>query len=271
MEFVAEPSSALDGQADASANENDQRDENPFVLAAAHPFSTFPIAVGTASYAKVKSSIERGELPPKDSIRIEELINYFSFEEPPPASEGAFSITLEVAGCPWAVEHRLVRIGLQARAGEIEKNLSAQVEFNPARVGSYRLLGFENRNPGAVRPNETKNGDFPGGQRVTALYEVIPTAPTTSSEKMLAVNLGSESPEAHALIDIGTSFAAASDDLKFAAAVAEFGMILRKSAHKGDGTFAKVVEWARAGRGRDLTGDRGEFVGLVQMAERIPL
>ena len=83
-----------------------------FRLVSEHPLSTFSIDVDTASYANVRRFLNEGRLPPPDAVRLEELINYFSYDYPQPDGDAPFSATMEVATCPWAPEHRLVRIGL---------------------------------------------------------------------------------------------------------------------------------------------------------------
>ena len=75
-------------------------DENPFAAVVDHPLSTFSIDVDTASYANVRRFLERGEAPPKDAVRIEELINYFAFDYPEPTGSAAFAVTTEVAPAP---------------------------------------------------------------------------------------------------------------------------------------------------------------------------
>jgi Ca-activated chloride channel family protein len=79
------------------------------------PLSTFGLDVDTASYALVRRFLNEGRWPPPDAVRIEELINYFDYAYPPPRGEAPLAVHLEVAGCPWRPEHRLVRIGVQAR------------------------------------------------------------------------------------------------------------------------------------------------------------
>jgi Ca-activated chloride channel family protein len=90
-------------------------DENPFYEAARVPLSTFSIDVDTASYSNTRRFLRNGQLPPKDAVRIEELINYFSYDYPQPAGDAPFSITSEVAACPWNTGRRLVHIGLQGK------------------------------------------------------------------------------------------------------------------------------------------------------------
>ncbi|HLL14941.1 MAG TPA: VWA domain-containing protein [Pyrinomonadaceae bacterium] len=90
-------------------------DENPFFEVARAPLSTFSIDVDTASYSNTRRFIRDGQLPPKDAVRIEELINYFSYDYPQPAGDAPFSINAEVSACPWNSKHRLVHIGLQGK------------------------------------------------------------------------------------------------------------------------------------------------------------
>ncbi|MCG6927408.1 MAG: VWA domain-containing protein, partial [Acidobacteria bacterium] len=96
--------------------------DNPFLAAAANPLSTFSIDVDTASYANVRRFLTSGQLPPKDAVRIEELVNYFGYDYPEPEGDLPFSITTEVGTCPWTPEHRLVLAGLRGRSID-EENL----------------------------------------------------------------------------------------------------------------------------------------------------
>jgi Ca-activated chloride channel family protein len=455
--------------------------ENPFLDAKTNPLSTFSIDVDTASYANVRRFINQGQLPPKDAIRLEEMINYFTYEYPRPNDGKPFSINVDMAGCPWDDSHRLVRVGLKGReiavnkrgasnlvflldvsgsmipaerlplvkqsmrllvekltendrvaiviyAGAsglalpsttgdhkdqildaldhlqaggstngaegielaykvaaanfikggvnrvilatdgdfnvgvtnqgdlirlieekaksgvylsvlgvgtdnlkdstmqkladkgngnyayldsleegrkvlvqqmngtlvtIAKDVKIQVEFNPARVASYRLVGYEKR---MLRKEDFNNdkvdaGEIGAGHTVTALYEVVPAglasnsavdslkysaapSPSSSSNEMLTVKLRYKAPDGdkselveRALVDNEANFANAAPDLKFAAAVAEFGMLLRDSEHKGNGTLAAVLEWAQEGKGNDPNGYRAGFIELVRKAQ----
>ncbi|HEY9598684.1 MAG TPA: VWA domain-containing protein [Cyanophyceae cyanobacterium] len=89
--------------------------ENSFLKASTNPLSTFSIDVDKASYSNVRRFINEGQLPPKDAVRIEELINYFPYEYPQPEGDRPFSITTEVSQAPWNPNHRLVHIGLQGK------------------------------------------------------------------------------------------------------------------------------------------------------------
>ncbi|MFI4942610.1 MAG: von Willebrand factor type A domain-containing protein, partial [Burkholderiales bacterium] len=92
--------------------------DNPFMAAAQNPLSTFSIDVDTASYANVRRFLTQGQLPPKDAVRIEELVNYFRYDYPEPKGGAPFSVTTELAPCPWRPEHRLALVGLRGRSLE---------------------------------------------------------------------------------------------------------------------------------------------------------
>jgi Ca-activated chloride channel family protein len=93
----------------------DQVVENAFLAVAKNPLSTFSIDVDTASYANTRRFLAQGQLPPKDAVRIEELINYFDYDYPDPSGAEPFSVTTEVSVAPWKPQHRLVHIGLQGK------------------------------------------------------------------------------------------------------------------------------------------------------------
>jgi Ca-activated chloride channel family protein len=462
--------------------------ENPFLLATENPLSTFSIDVDTASYAKVRRYLlDNNMLPPPDAVRIEEFLNYFSYDYPGPEDEKPFAAHVEVAACPWQPEHRLVRIGLKgkeianderpasnlvflvdvsgsmqpedklprvrramrmlveqlgendrvaivvyasatglvlpstpgyrqpdivaalenlqaggstnggagirlaydtatanfikggtnrvilctdgdfnvgttstaelerlaqekARSGvfltvlgfgmgnhnddmlekladkgngnyayidsereakkvlvdemggtlvAIAKDVKVQVEFNPRRVGGYRLIGYENRMLRAEDFNDDKKdaGEIGAGHTVTALYEVVPAGATAdipgveplkyqkrtdlteaaASDELLTVKLKYKKPDdeksqqalEYPIKDAGNEFGKASADFKFAAAVASFGMLLRDSAHKGTTSFDAVIEIAQDGLGADGHGYRSDFVQLVHKAKAV--
>ncbi len=89
--------------------------ENPFLKVNDNPLSTFSIDVDAASYSNVRRFITDGQLPPAGAVRIEELINYFSYQYPQPTNNEPFSINTEISDCPWNAKHKLVLIGLQGK------------------------------------------------------------------------------------------------------------------------------------------------------------
>lgn len=459
--------------------------ENPFLETARAPLSTFSIDVDTASYANVRRFLNEGSLPPKDAVRIEELINYFEYDYPQPVGDIPFSVNTEVASAPWNAKHKIVQIGLQgkkvslddtppsnlvflidvsgsmnspeklplvkqglrmlvgqlrpqdrvaiavyagasglvlpstsgAEKGEIlatldnleaggstnggegiqlaytvalnnfiqggnnrvilatdgdfnvglssddelvrlienkrrsgvflsvlgfgsgnlndsmmekladrgngnyayidseeesrkalgqqvagtlyaiAKDVKIQVEFNPALVAGYRLIGYENRLLADRDFNDDKKdaGEIGAGHSVTALYEIVPagqkvenpgvdelkyskTEPsdTRFGNELMTVKLRYKKPDENesrlltvGVLDRNDSIEAASDNLKFASAVAEFGLLLRDSRYKGSADFQNVLALANVSRGNDLKNYRSEFVGLVEKAKRL--
>ncbi|NCA10323.1 VWA domain-containing protein [bacterium] len=186
----------------------------------------------------------------------------------------------------------------------IAKDVKIQVEFNPAQVASYRLLGYENRALAArdFRDDKKDAGEIGAGHSVTALYEVVLVgdeqaagggaeplkyqpqpeakepvrAATNASLELLTVKLRWKRPDGDTstllevpLAERGPAFDAAPADLRFAAAVAAFGMILRESGARGDATLPLVAKIAAAALGRDEGGYRAEFLDLVRRAESL--
>lgn len=462
--------------------------DNTFQHTKDAPLSTFSIDVDTASYANVRRFLRDGALPPVDAVRIEELVNYFSYDYPEPRTDQPVSVTTEVAAAPWHPDHRLVRIGLRTRAIErshapasnlvflidvsgsmadpdklpllkrglgmlaqnlrpedrvamvvyagasglvlpstpgsrraevlealerldaggstngadgirlayqvarqnfvkggtnrvvlatdgdfnvgttsegelvrlienerksgvfltvlgfgrgnlndssmealadhgngsyayvdsiaeahkvlvreagstlitVAKDVKLQIEWNPTRVASYRLIGFENRVLAARDFNDDKKdaGELGAGHSMTALYEIVPLAasgvsggsevdplkysaqaPTAAatSDELLTLKIRYKRPDSdvsrlmsQAVRDTQPE-AQASRDLRWAAAVACFGMLLRNSEHKGQATLALADSLARNAIGADPQGQRHEFVSLIEQAKTLGL
>ena len=176
-----------------------------------------------------------------------------------------------------------------ALAGDVK----VQVEFNPAAVSAYRLIGYENRAMADEEFNDdTKDaGEIGVGHRVTALYEVVPAGveppvtvdplryrqtakPAGPSDELLTVKVRYKPLQRQTSTMIERSLGAegrelgqASDDFRFAAAVAAFGMRLGDSAYLNGYTYGDILELARGARGEDREGWRAEFVGLVEASE----
>jgi len=457
--------------------------ENAFRAVAKEPLSTFSLDVDNASYSNVRRFLNEGQLPPRDAVRVEEMLNYFHYQLPAPlaTSPDPVRISAELSECPWAPGHQLARIGIQARkietaklppanlvflvdvsgsmmggdrlplvqaglkllvqqlrpqdhvalvayagaaglvlpptpgsqpqvildaidrleaggstaggaglrlaysvAGQffkkegnnrvilatdgdfnvgessdqameqlivqqretgvfltvlgcgrgnlrdsrmelladkgngnyayldnldearrtlvaqfggtlftVAKDVKLQIEFNPARVADYRLIGYENR----LLANEDFNndrkdaGELGAGHTVMALYELVPVgtaqplidplkyqlpqakAGSTAAE-VLTVKLRYKEPQgstskllAQPLAGAAVAIAQATADQQFAAAVAEFGLLLRQSEQRGTATYATAAQLAQAGRGPDADGYRAELVRLVKLAE----
>ncbi|ATC65985.1 hypothetical protein CMV30_04350 [Nibricoccus aquaticus] len=270
------------------------------------PLSSFAADVDTEGYAKVRRYLDDGRLPPRDAVRVEEMVNYFNYRYAAPAKgEGEpFAASMEIATAPWNPAHRLVRIGVKGReaAGEgqpggaavtIAKDMALEVEFNPAVAQAYRLIGYENRPESTEAAGNDRGdaGEIGAGHTVTALYEIVPVdvagggveaAPKEASslrepqEELLTLKIRFTEPLVDVsrkmeipVIDTGAAFEAASKDFKFAAAVASLGMMLRESSHTVASDYDRVISWAEAGKGEDADGKRGEFIELVKKARTL--
>src|SRR5204863_9635004 len=89
--------------------------EHDYIEATKDATTTFAIDVDRASYTNVRRFLTANSMPPPDAVRIEEMINYFTYSYPQPTGPDPFAVTTEVAGCPWDASHRIVRIGIQGR------------------------------------------------------------------------------------------------------------------------------------------------------------
>ena len=458
--------------------------ENRFLTALTTPVSTFSIDVDAASYSNVRRFLSQGTLPPVDAVRLEELVNYFPYRYPDRTGRHPFAVSTEVGPCPWAPDHRLARIGLQAhrvptrelppsnlvflidvsgsmqspdklplvkqafralvkelrpedrvaivvyagaaglvlpptsgsdqttileaidrleaggstaggagirlaydvarehfnREGNnrvilatdgdfnvgvssdaemvrlieqrreegtfltvlgfgtgnlkdskmeqmadkgnghyayidtfreaqkvfvqefggtlftVAKDVKIQVELNPARVRSYRLLGYENRllNREDFADDKKDAGELGSGHSVTALYEIVPVGakPMATADDSLTYQQVSVRPEARRSDELLTvrvrykdpqgtvsrlletpvkerSGGQATEDMRFASAVAGFALLLRDSEHRGGASFEQVLALARGARGEDENGYRAEFIGMVETARTL--
>ncbi len=448
------------------------------------PLSTFSIDVDAASYSNVRRFLNMGQTPPKDAVRIEELINYFNYDYSEPKGNQVFSVNTEVATAPWNPMHQLVHIGIQGKhiatddlpnsnlvflldvsgsmnsphklpllksalkllVGElregdkvsivvyagaaglvlpptdgenkeaiisaldrlnaggstaggagiklayatareqfikggnnriilatdgdfnigassnaemerliekeresgvfltvlgfgmgnykdskmeiladkgngnyayidnileakkvlvnefggtlftIAKDVKIQVEFNPAIVQSYRLIGYENRllNKEDFNNDKKDAGELGAGHTVTALYEIVPVGvefnpgsvdplkyqtptkvvKTTNTNEMMTVKIRYKEPDGNksklviqTIKNAGMNWKYASDNFKWSAAIAEFGMILRDSEYIDIDSYTQVLSLAKAAKGKDEFGYRSEFIRLIETAE----
>ncbi|WP_342329751.1 von Willebrand factor type A domain-containing protein [Pedobacter sp. FW305-3-2-15-E-R2A2] len=179
----------------------------------------------------------------------------------------------------------------------IAKDVKVQVEFNPAKVQAYRLIGYENRLLQDKDFNDDRKdaGDLGSGHTVTALYEIIPVGVQSSfspsvdplkyqenkkntsknnSPEMLTVKLRYKQPDGNSskllqksVIDASNIFEGSSNNFRFAAAVAEFGMLLRQSDFKQNASFAQVISLTEQSMGKDTEGYRSEFLKLVKSSQ----
>ncbi|MSR54171.1 MAG: VWA domain-containing protein [Gemmataceae bacterium] len=181
----------------------------------------------------------------------------------------------------------------------VAKDVKLQIEFNPAKVAGYRLIGYENRilRNEDFRDDAKDAGDLGSGHTSTALYEIVPVGEkvvvgeveklkyqtktelteAAKSGEWMTVRMRYKHPETDKASEVSSILAAdglakeASADLRFAGAAAAFGLILRDSEYRGDATLDKVIDLAKPAIGADKGGHRAEFVRIVEKAKSIPV
>ena len=177
----------------------------------------------------------------------------------------------------------------------VARDVKLQVEFNPSHVAEYRLIGYENRTLAREDFNNDKAdaGEMGAGHNVTALYEIVlneskgrrvdpsryqnEQAVGSSSDELAFIKVRYKpldkdesqlSTYPVSKLDI-KSIDKASDDFKYSAAVAAFGQLLRQSKYTNEFTYDDVQALVRQSRGADVNGERGSFLGLVELAKNI--
>jgi Ca-activated chloride channel family protein len=176
----------------------------------------------------------------------------------------------------------------------IAKDVKLQLEFNPAKVAGYRLIGYENRmlNKEDFNDDEKDAGELGSGHTVTALYEIIPSGVTSdfladvddlkyqknkvqsSSKDWISLKLRYKKPDGDKSQLIETTYSQnpvswkkTSDNFRWAAAVTEFGLMLRESPFKQKASYQQAVELAKSAVGEDKNGYRHEFIRMVEVMQ----
>lgn len=185
---------------------------------------------------------------------------------------------------------------MRANLFTIAKDVKIQVEFNPKKVQAYRLIGYENRMLKAEDFNDDKKdaGELGAGHTVTALYEIIPVGVkssfiknvdelryqqsdmtrTSNSDELLTVKFRYKRPKedqsrliTQTLKDIEIQIDRTSNDFRWSAAVAEYGMLIRESEFKSQSTYQQVLTLALGAQGEDKEGYRAEFIDMVRSSQ----
>jgi Ca-activated chloride channel family protein len=181
----------------------------------------------------------------------------------------------------------------------IAKDVKLQIEFNPAKVQGYRLIGYENRLLNKEDFNDDKKdaGELGSGHRVTALYEIIPVGikspfiasvddlkyqktevdkSASKTQEMLTIKLRYKAPDGDKsrliekpVLDHQLDLNKTSDNFRFAAAVAEFGMLLRNSEFKGKATYVHASRLAKSALGKDENGYRAELSRMIETVQSL--
>lgn len=275
------------------------------------PVVSFPVNVEQQSADYVHKMVEGGYLPDGESLHVSSLVNAYTYDDvPAPSDDEQFVVATEISQCPWKPTNRLARVVLRARdlphyadaQPELYRDIVAEdvrvhIEFNPARVAAYRVVGYEN-SIRSLDPTE-KGVSVRPGHTVTVLYEVVPRlshesllptrstpqlkyqrpaelTPAALTAELLTVNVEFRQPESIveqrmqvAALDPGLRLETASDDFKFAAAVAEFGLLLIDSPNKGSAKFDHIKTLAQLSLNGDRATERAAFVSLVEKAEKL--
>ena len=222
-------------------------DENPFVAVAADPLSTFSIDVDRASYSNVRRFImQDAQLPPRDAVRIEELVNYFPYSYAEPEGDDPLAIHAEVGAAPWKAQHRLVRIGLQAKRLHLENLPPSNFVFLLDVSGSMMP---ENKLPLVKAAMRMLVNELRAKDRVAMVVYagsaglVLPSTPGSEKEKILT----------------------AIDDLEAGGSTAG-GAGIRRAYDEA------VANFIRGGNNRVILATDGDFnVGLSSDADMVQL
>lgn len=184
--------------------------------------------------------------------------------------------------------HKVMSSEMKGNLYTIAKDVKIQIEFNPAMVSGYRLLGYENRvMKNQDFTNDKKDaGELGAGHTVTALYEIVPANKSEESgetlkyqnvqinayDEWMTVHLRYKKPTESVSSQLDAAIASSyyrrvpSTDAIFATAVVEWGLILKDSKYKGDANYNSVIQLGTMGKGDDEDGFRSEFIQLVQKA-----
>lgn len=253
--------------------------------------SSFGLKPGSASYQAVSNGIRSGLLPSPMAVRVEEMINYFIYDYPEPEEEQSMSVSVESAPCPWEPEHQLVQIGLKGREADegdapkqnVATDIDVQVEFDPAAVKEYRLIGYETSKGETVAATRNDpSREFAAGDATTALYEVVPADANVDENSLLTVHLNYNEPadkdgKIRARVLASTlafsehkRWSDTTSDFRFAASVAGFGMKLRDQDSVGGLDFKALEDMAdkALNDGKDKP-RRKRFVDLIQKTQKL--
>ncbi len=229
------------------------------------------------------------------SIGAGDLLNHFAYDYPSPAPGEAVSVTVESGPCPWNPGNKLVHVGLRAtsdpkivpgRYGLAASDLRLLVDFNPARVAAYRLVGHgpsprQDRGEQWVR----SGADLLAGQSVTAIYEVVPVGgqpsergrqswksvkrgSATSNDDLLTAKVTYRNPgklkrvEKEFVLE-DTPSSTPSEDFRFASAVAACALLIDEAPGMQRYALGDALALAQGSLGRDPEGKRSEFVRLL--------
>lgn len=171
-----------------NTNEYNYLKDNSYKLATKEPLSTFSIDVDNASYSEVRQSLVNGNLPYKDAVRIEEMINYFDYNYEQPKGDKPFSVYTEMAKAPWNENHNLVMIGIKGKELDYDNLKAGNLVFLIDTSGS---MSAENKLPLLIRSFKVLVNNLPKGSRISIVTYagsaglILPSTDIKDKEKII--------------------------------------------------------------------------------------
>lgn len=226
--------------------------ENEYLSTSQSPNTTVPVMAGRTSFAWVERFLrERGQLPPRDAVRLEELVNYPDYEESAEAQVGGVALTSELVPCPWNEDSLLLGLLLQRAPGSSEREkVSVQLEIDEERVAEYRLLGFAQPD-GEVVAGADASHPLAAGNSTYVFYEIRPgdvpfdEIPLGQVAMKVSVEGGAPALRNLNIPAIPNRWLNSSNSFRTAATVAAYALCLRDSPYKGSLSFEWVESLAR--------------------------
>jgi hypothetical protein len=252
-------------------------------------WSVFPSNFSSHSYDVLRKSLLAGDIPDEGNVHVGSLINAFEYDYEHPDPGENFAVNAEAAKCPWDQERWLIHIGVRMantnkdKKMQLIREVQMAVEFNPERVAGYRLIGEDS----TKKSNATNlaNQIILDGQTVTALYEIVPIEGADLSEssthnagsELVSVRIDYTDPDegdARSMVSSVThksavSWEEASEDMRFAASVAGYGLLLGRDGKGPASTYDLVLQLAKDALGEDKNGQRSEFIDWVKKTKKI--
>lgn len=262
--------------------------DKPFTDVLQKPVSRFGLKKRTKTYPTIKRYIEKNELPPRELVKIDEMVNYFQYDYPLPSGEHPFAVYTEIHQCPWNKKHLLLHVGFQAMivpGSEVKKqkfivasDMKIKVSFNKDTVLAYRLIGYGSRRPklGNEKASWKHNRELKMGQSTTTLYELVPEQQESEARDIRKTHAASikvdyldpserkQKQLAHKVFLNNHPEQKPSKDFQFAAGVARFGMMLKKPGKNHKTTLATLLEQTGKAITRDPKGIKKGFLRLLE-------
>lgn len=226
--------------------------ENGYLSTRESSSTTVPVMAGRTSFAWVERFLrERGELPPRDAVRLEELVNYPDYRESAGVQVGGVALTSELVPCPWNEDCLLLGLLLQRQPGSAEtEKVAVQLEIDEERVAEYRLLGFAQPDGDVVEGADASH-PLAAGNSTYVFYEIRPgdmpfdEVPLGQIALKVTGEVGAPVYRTLEVPAIPNRWLDSSNSFRTAATVAAYALCLRDSPYKGNLSFEWVESLAK--------------------------